>query len=303
MPGELGNCMAGRIANLFNFRGPNYVVDAACASAMAAIDASIEGLIEREYDVVVTGGIDRNMGASTYVKFCEIGALSATGTRPYADGADGFVMGEGAALFVLKRLGRRRARRRPHLRRDPRHRGLERRQGQGHHRAQPDRPEACRRAGVAQVGVRSRRPARWSRGTAPRPASATWSRSRASARRSRERISRPGSVALGSVKSNIGHLKGAAGAAGHPQGDARPAHKVLPPSLNFERPNPNIDWSATPVRGQHRAARVGGPGRRHPRAGVSAFGFGGTNFHAVLEEHVPGRLNGGGRCAASPMRR
>jgi acyl transferase domain-containing protein len=104
MPGELGNCLAGRVANLFNLRGPNFVVDAACASAMAAMDASIEGLIEREFDAVVTGGIDRNMGASTFIKFCAIGALSATGTRPYAEGADGFVMGEGAALFVLKRL-------------------------------------------------------------------------------------------------------------------------------------------------------------------------------------------------------
>ena len=104
MPGELGNCIAGRIANLFNFRGPNFVVDAACASALAAMDAAIEGLIEGDFDAVVTGGIDRNMGASTFVKFCKIGALSATGTRPYADGADGFVMGEGAALFLLKRL-------------------------------------------------------------------------------------------------------------------------------------------------------------------------------------------------------
>jgi acyl transferase domain-containing protein len=65
MPGELGNCMAGRVANLFDFHGPNFVVDAACASALAAIDASIEGLIEHEYDAVITGGIDRNMGASS----------------------------------------------------------------------------------------------------------------------------------------------------------------------------------------------------------------------------------------------
>jgi acyl transferase domain-containing protein len=93
MPGELANCMAGRIANLFNFHGPNYVTDAACASAMAAMSASVEGLVERDFDAVVTGGIDRNMGVSTFVKFCKIGALSATGTRPYAEGADGFVMG------------------------------------------------------------------------------------------------------------------------------------------------------------------------------------------------------------------
>ncbi len=104
MPGELANCIAGRIANIFNFHGPNYVCDAACASAMAAISSAAEGLIQNDYDLVVTGGIDRNMGASTFVKFCKIGALSATGTRPFAEGADGFVMGEGAAIFLLKRL-------------------------------------------------------------------------------------------------------------------------------------------------------------------------------------------------------
>ena len=81
-----------------------YVCDAACASAMAAISSAAEGLVANDFDVAVTGGIDRNMGASTFVKFCKIGALSATGTRPYAEGADGFVMGEGAAIFVLKRL-------------------------------------------------------------------------------------------------------------------------------------------------------------------------------------------------------
>ena len=104
MPGELSNCLAGRVANLYNFRGPNYVCDAACASAMAAIHAVAEGLIAHDFDVAVTGGVDRNMGASTFVKFCKIGALSATGSRPYAEGADGFVMGEGAAIFLLKRL-------------------------------------------------------------------------------------------------------------------------------------------------------------------------------------------------------
>ena len=104
MPGELANVIAGRIANTFNFRGPNFVTDAACASAMAAISAAVEGLVQNNYDVAITGGIDRNMGATSFVKFCKIGALSATGTRPYAAGADGFVMGEGAAILMLKRL-------------------------------------------------------------------------------------------------------------------------------------------------------------------------------------------------------
>src|SRR5579871_5902534 len=104
MPGELSNCIAGRIANTFNFHGPNFVCDAACASAMAAINSAIEGLVENDFDAAIAGGIDRNMGASTFVKFCKIGALSATGTRPYAEGADGFVMGEGAGIFLMKRL-------------------------------------------------------------------------------------------------------------------------------------------------------------------------------------------------------
>ena len=68
------------------------------------IGSAVELLNEGQCDAVISGGVDRNMGASTFVKFCKIGALSATGTRPYADGADGFVMGEGGAVFLLKRL-------------------------------------------------------------------------------------------------------------------------------------------------------------------------------------------------------
>ncbi len=102
-------------------------------------------------------------------------------------------------------------------------------------------------------------------------------------------------MALGSVKSNIGHLKGAAGAAGILKAALALHHKVLPPSLNFERPNPNVDWSASPF-AVNTELREWEPRNGDPRvAGVSAFGFGGTNFHAVLEEHVPGRLNDGGR--------
>ena len=104
MPGELSNCIAGRVSNLFNLHGPSFTTDAACASALAAMDATVDGLLRREFDVAITGGVDRNMGVNAFVKFCAIGALSPTGTRPYADGADGFVMGEGAGLFVVKRL-------------------------------------------------------------------------------------------------------------------------------------------------------------------------------------------------------
>ena len=92
------------MAAIFDFHGPNSIADAAGASAMAAMSAAVEGLRQHDYDAVLTGGIDANMSASTFVKFAKIGALSASGTRPYAEGADGFVMGEGAAVFLMKRL-------------------------------------------------------------------------------------------------------------------------------------------------------------------------------------------------------
>ena len=104
MPGELSNIIAGRVANVFNFSGPNFVTDAACASSLAALQSAIEGLSSYQYDAVLTGGVDRNMGPGSFVKFSKIGALSPDGSRPYAAGANGFVMGEGAAIFLLKRL-------------------------------------------------------------------------------------------------------------------------------------------------------------------------------------------------------
>ena len=105
----------------------------------------------------------------------------------------------------------------------------------------------------------------------------------------------PSSVALGSVKSNIGHLKGAAGAAGLLKTALALRDKVLPPSVNCEHPNPDIDFAHSPlyVNTELKPWTVPADGVR--RAGVSAFGFGGTNFHAVLEEYIPGRLNGNGK--------
>ena len=97
-----------------------------------------------------------------------------------------------------------------------------------------------------------------------------------------------GSIALGSVKSNIGHLKGAAGRGGPVQGGVSLHDKVLAPSLHFEHPNPNVDWDDIPFRVNTELREWPDPRAASRCAGVSAFGFGGTNFHAVLEEYVPG---------------
>ena len=104
MPGELSNVIAGRVANAFDLCGPNFTVDAACASSMAAIQSAVKSLQSGDIDMCVTGGADRSMGVPTYTKFCKIGALSPNHSAPFDEAANGFVMGEGAGVLVLKRL-------------------------------------------------------------------------------------------------------------------------------------------------------------------------------------------------------
>jgi acyl transferase domain-containing protein/acyl carrier protein/NAD(P)-dependent dehydrogenase (short-subunit alcohol dehydrogenase family) len=294
MPGELANCIAGRIANIFNFHGSNYVVDAACASAMAAITSAVEGLVQHDFDIAVTGGIDRNMGASTFVKFCKIGALSATGTRPYAEGADGFVMGEGSAIFLLKRLS--------DAERDGDKiyavlRGMGgSSDGKGKGITAPNPigqkfavERAWQNAGVApEVGTLIE-----GHGTSTRVGDVVEVQSMAEVLKTFNLPEH--SVALGSVKSNIGHLKGAAGAAGLLKATLSLHNKVLPPSVKCERKNPDIDFAHSPlyVNTELKPWTIPNGGTR--RAGLSAFGFGGTNFHAVLEEYIPGKITGNGK--------
>jgi acyl transferase domain-containing protein/acyl carrier protein len=294
MPGELANCIAGRIANIYNFHGPNYVVDAACASAMAAISSAAEGLVENDFDVAVAGGIDRNMGAPTFTKFCKIGALSGTGSRPYAEGADGFVMGEGAVILLLKRLS--------DAERDGDKiyavlrgmGGASDGKGKGITAPNPIGQKLAVERGWQNAGLSPGTATLIEgHGTSTRVGDVVEVESMAEVLKSCHLA--PGSVALGSVKSNIGHLKGAAGAAGLLKTALALRDKVLPPSVNCGRPNPDIDFAHCPlyVNRELKPWTAVVDGVR--RAGASAFGFGGTNFHAVLEEYIPHRITGNGR--------
>ena len=199
-----------------------------------------------DFDTAVTGGIDRNMGAPTFVKFCKIGALSATGTRPYAEGADGFVMGEGAAIFLLKRLA--------DAERDQDKiyavlRGIggsSDGKGKGITAPNPIGQKFCierawKNAGLAPaVGTLIE-----GHGTSTRVGDVVEAQSMADVLG--QTSLPPHSVALGSVKSNIGHLKGAAGAAGMLKAALALHHKVLPPSLHCEHPSPDIDFAHSPL--------------------------------------------------------
>jgi acyl transferase domain-containing protein/acyl carrier protein len=289
MPGELTNITSGRVAAVFNLRGPNFTADAACASSLAALQSAADGLADHHYDVVVTGAMDRNMGPTTFAKFCKIGALSPDGSRPYDKGANGFIMGEGGAFFVCKRL--------------------------------EDAEKAGDRIYAVVRGVGGSSDGKGKGITAPNPAGQilalrrAWERAgldpatmtlleghgtstRAGDLAEMETATRLLSegtpvkhqIALGSIKSQIGHLKSAAGAAGLLKAVLACHHKILPPSINFKEPNPNIPWDKLPLVVNTEARPWEKPSFGPRRCGLSAFGFGGTNFHVVVEEYVPGML-------------
>ncbi|HXY41569.1 MAG TPA: beta-ketoacyl synthase N-terminal-like domain-containing protein, partial [Vicinamibacteria bacterium] len=294
MPGELSNILSGRVANVLNLRGPNFTCDAACASTFAALDAAVDMLVAGHCDAVLTGGVDRNMGTNSFVKFSKIGALSATGTRPFGDGADGFVMGEGSAAFLLKRLA--------DAERDGDRvyavvRGLggsSDGKGKGITAPNPIGQQlavgrAWQDAGLdpATCGLVE------AHGTSTKVGDVVEVESLASVFKGAER----GQIALGSAKSNIGHLKAGAGAAGLLKAVWAVHEKCLPPTLHGHPPNPDIDFASSPFSLSHELREWKRRDGTPRRCGVSAYGFGGTNFHVVLEEHVPGALTKGQRPA------
>ncbi|HNU04408.1 MAG TPA: beta-ketoacyl synthase N-terminal-like domain-containing protein, partial [Anaerolineae bacterium] len=287
MPGELPNIVSGRVANVLNLRGPNFITDAACASSFAAINAAVELLTSGQVDAVITGGVDRNMGASVFVKFCKIGALSATGSRPFGDGADGFVMGEGSAAFLLKRLA--------DAERDGDKiyavirgvGGSADGKGKGITAPNPLGQILAAQRAWANAGLD---PATATlveaHGTSTKVGDVVELESLAEVFAGAPRAS----IALGSAKGNIGHLKAGAGAAGLLKAVMAVHEKVLPPTLNAEKPNPNADFTNSPFFLSHNLQAWNAPNGTPRRAGVSSYGFGGTNFHVVLEEYVPGML-------------
>jgi phosphopantetheine--protein transferase-like protein len=287
LPGELANVISGRVANVFNLEGPNFTVDAACASSMAAVMNAVASLREGKIDFALTGGVDAAMHPSSFIKFCKVGALSPDGSRPFDEGANGFVMGEGVGVVVLKRLSDA-----VHDQdriyatildigssSDGRGKGITAPNAAGQERA----VRACLEgAGIDpnSVGLIE------AHGTSTPVGDKT--ELMVLDRIFREAGASKGAVGIGSVKSQIGHLKAAAGAAGMIKAALSLYHRTLPPTTNVRRPNPCIDWESSPLRliTEGRAWELPDAGIR--RAGISAFGFGGTNFHVIFQEHVPG---------------
>ncbi|MDP7203007.1 MAG: beta-ketoacyl synthase N-terminal-like domain-containing protein [Candidatus Poseidoniaceae archaeon] len=282
MPGELANVMAGRVANLLDLQGPNHSTDAACASSMSAVLDSCRMLQSRQVDLMLAGASDRTMDPATYAKFSAIGALSPTHSTPFDARADGFVMGEGAGVLVLKRLDDAiedgndiyAVIRGIGASSDGRGKGITAPSQRGQMQALA---RAYSQAGFspATVGLVE------AHGTSTKVGDAMelgtlrklWHESPAGEE-----------IAVGSVKSQIGHLKAAAGMAGMLKTISAVSKGIIPPSAGFEVPNPTVDWSSIPFYVPTYAKEWDRLGTQPRRAAVSAFGFGGTNWHIVIEE-------------------
>ncbi|QKG21055.1 type I polyketide synthase [Actinomadura verrucosospora] len=277
-PGVLTNVIAGRIANRLDLGGANYTVDAACAASLAALDAACKELAAGGSDMVLCGGADVHNGIQDYLMFSAVRALSPTGRcAPFDAAADGIALGEGVACVVLKRLAdAERDGDRVYAvvksvagSSDGRSLGLTAPRAEGQ-RLALDR--AYERAGVrpSDVGLVEAHGTGTEVGDRTELATLTDAFSAAA----------PGSVALGSVKSQIGHTKCAAGLAGLIKTAYALHTGVLPGTLHLTSPNPAWKPDGPFAFGTTARPWAARPGDRY--AGVSGFGFGGANFHAVL---------------------
>ena len=287
-PGSLGNVIAGRIANRFDFGGMNCVVDAACAGSLAAMRMALTELTEGRSDMMITGGVCTDNSPSMYMSFSKTPAFTTNETiQPFDIDSKGMMIGEGIGMVALKRL--------------------------------EDAERDGDRIYAVIKGVGASSDGKFKSIYAPRPEGQAKALERAYddagfAPHSIGLVEAHGTgtaagdvaefnglksvfaqgndtnqhIALGSVKSQVGHTKSTAGTAGVIKAALALHHKVLPATINVSKPNPKLNIESSPfylnTETRPWLQRTDGTPRR---AGISSFGFGGTNFHLVLEEYKP----------------
>ncbi|MDH5560655.1 MAG: SDR family NAD(P)-dependent oxidoreductase [Deltaproteobacteria bacterium] len=285
-PGTLGNVISGRITNRLDLGGTNCVVDAACASSLSGVRMAVAELLERRCDMMITGGVDTDNSIYMYMCFSKTPAFTKNEkVQPFDGNSAGIMIGEGIGMLLLKRL--------EDAERDndriyavikgigsssdgkfksiyaPRSYG----QGLALNRAYND-------AGIDKQTI----------GLIEAHGTGTIAGDLAEFNALNEVFSENNAtkqnIALGSVKSQIGHTKNAAGAASLVKIALSLYHKVLPATINVDNPNPEFKVEDSPFYiNRHTQPWIKAITDPPRRAGVSAFGFGGTNFHFVLEEY------------------
>jgi acyl transferase domain-containing protein len=284
-PGVLPNIIAARIASVYDFNGPSYTVDAACASVLAAMISGIQGLTLGEYDAVICGGADMPLKQLGFIYFSALNALSPDGSFPFDKRANGFVMGQGAGTVILKRLED------AIKNKDTIYAIItgfgEASDGKGKYIAAPNEDwqartieKACRMAGYPVDTIEMIE----AHGTATIVGDVVEVNGLKKAFASLG-STKKNYCGLTSVKSNIGHLKSAAGIAGFLKAVLALHHKMLPPTANFREINPKLQIEESPFYIMDELREWPTP-KEHPRrANVSAFGFGGADYHIAMQEY------------------
>ncbi|MEU5417941.1 SDR family NAD(P)-dependent oxidoreductase [Streptomyces sp. NPDC020667] len=287
-----------RMSYFLDLHGPSEPVDTACSSALVAIHRAIQAIREGQSDMAIAGGVNTMVSVDGHISISKAGMLSPEGRcKSFSDRADGYARGEGVGMLVLKRLSA--------AERDGDHiHGLIRSSAENHGgrgnsltAPNPKAQAALLREAYEKAGIDPRTVGYIeAHGTGTKLGDPVEINGLKAA--FRELYEAHGATVeeahcgVGSVKTNIGHLELAAGAAGVIKVLLQMRHRTLVKSLHCETVNPYIDLEGSPFHlvreRQPWAAPRDAEGRELPRrAGVSSFGFGGVNAHVVLEEYVP----------------
>ena len=290
-PGLLGNVVAGRIANRLDLKGTNCVVDAACASSLSALHLATLELTSGKSDMVVAGGVDTLNDIFMFTCFSKTQALSLSGdARPFSADADGTVIGEGVGILILKRLedAERDGDRIYAVIKgigtssDGKSQSIYAPRAEGQADALRD---AYRTAGVTPDSIELVE----AHGTGTRVGDLVEFEALRNVYGGSSKAEKPGAwCGIGSVKSQIGHTKAAAGAASLIKAVLALHHKVLPATVKVDQPHAKLDIENTPFYINTETRPWITKGDQPRRAAVSSFGFGGSNFHTVLEEYQTG---------------
>ncbi len=285
-PGLLGNVVSGRIANRFNLGGTNCVVDAACGSSLGAVHMATLELAARRSSMVVTGGVDCFNDIFMYMCFSKTPALSPSGdARSFDASADGTALGEGLGMMVMKRLE-------DAVKDGDRIYAVLKGVG-----SSSDGKGKAIYAPSSEGQVRALRNAYEVSGISPETVELVEAHGTGTHVGDGVEVDALSEVyragkkdgtwcALGSVKSMIGHTKASAGSAGIIKMALSLYNKALPPTIKVETPLKQLASGDSPF--YLNTELRPWVKKDHPRrAAVSALGFGGSNFHAVLEEYSP----------------
>lgn len=283
-PGLVPNVLSGRIANKLNLKGPNYILDAACSSSILAVLSAMIELRAGRSDMMLAGGVNASISAEVYMVFNQLGALSNSGrVRPFTEGGDGTLLGEGLGILALKRREDAEAA-------GERIYAILKGAGQSSDGkstgllapSMSGESLAIQRAIADACTIDTPPGLIEAHGTGISLGDRTELEALRENFGNRAATGLP-TTAIGSVKSMIGHCIPAAGAAGLIKTSLALYHKTLPPTL-CDEVRAELRFEDTPIY-VNTATRpwISAPDRPR-RAAVNAFGFGGVNSHAVLEE-------------------